>query len=86
MLKHLFCINKAGLNDLRCTVKFTKVFRCANRSLFWKEGFSGMIKRLACSNRLDDLSSLFGVTKYELPNIFNANLDYDTTIPVLSIQ
>lgn len=29
------------------------------------------------SNRLDDYSSLFEISKYELSNIFNTSLDYD---------
>lgn len=35
MLKYLFRINKAGLNYLRCTVKITKVFRCANGTVYF---------------------------------------------------
>lgn len=39
------------------------------------------------SNRLDDYSSLFEISKYELSNIFNTSLDYDIiTIQVLSIH
>lgn len=39
------------------------------------------------SNRLDDYSSLFEISKYELSNIFNTSLDYDViTIQVLSIH
>lgn len=71
MLKHLFCTDKAVLTDFQ-----------KDCSLF----LSGRAVQYD-SNRLDDYSSLFEISKYELSNIFNTSLDYDIiTIQVLSIH
>jgi hypothetical protein len=40
------------------------------------EGLCVVIRRLAYPNRLEELSPLFGRTKYELSNIFNTTLDF----------
>lgn len=75
--KHLFRFDKGGLNDLRCMLEIPQVFRCNNRTVCsGMEGLCVVIRRLAYPNRLDDLSPLFGRTKFELSNIFNTSLDY----------
>lgn len=68
MLKHLFCTDKAVLTDFQKDAGWIAV--CS-----WVEGLCSMIQIV--SNRLDDYSSLFEISKYELSNIFNTSLDYD---------
>lgn len=72
--KHLFRFEKGGWNDLRCMMEIPQV--SMRLSQFGMEGLCVVIRRQAYQNRVDDLTPLFGRTKYELSNTFNTSLDY----------
>ena len=75
--EHAFRFDKAGLNELSVAMRMPESFQAPNRTKFSRiEGLCVLLRRLAYPNRLEDLSPLFGRTKFELSNIFSTTMAY----------
>ncbi|KAK3087535.1 hypothetical protein FSP39_007238 [Pinctada imbricata] len=75
--KQLFRFDRPGLLEIQSAMGFPEFMSCPNRTKFnIMEGLHVLIRRLSYPNRLEDLSFLFGRTKFELSNIFNTTLDF----------